>query len=197
VAVAIDHFSRAVVGFAVFAERPTSAEVQRFLGRAARRAGDPPKYVIADKGRQFWCQSFKGWCRRRGIRARFGAAGKRGSIAVVERFIRPMKNEHTRRVLVPLVLAAMRREISLYVAWYNEHRPQMALLGRTPSEIFFSTQPAKTEPRLEPRPKWPPMSPCTSPQMCSRATCSAQLQLVIGYLGGRKHLPVVELRWAA
>jgi transposase InsO family protein len=101
VAVAIDHFSRAVVGFSVFFKRPTSAEVQRFLDRAIHRTGRPPKYVITDKGTQFWCKSFKRWCRRKSIRPRFGAVGKFGSIAVVERFMRSMKNECTRRILVP------------------------------------------------------------------------------------------------
>jgi putative transposase len=197
IAVVIDHFSRAVIGFAVFAKRPTSAEMQRFLDRAALRARDPPRYVITDKGRQFWCQSFRRWCRRRGIRPRFGAAGKRGSIAVVERFIRSLKDEHTRLILVPLTLGAMRREISLYTAWYNEHRPHMALVGRTPSEVYIGTRPANAKPRFEPRPNWPSRSPCASPQTSIKATCSTQLQLVVGYLGGRKHLPVVELRQAA
>ena len=34
--VAVDHFSRAVVGFAIFLDRPTSADIQRFLDRATR-----------------------------------------------------------------------------------------------------------------------------------------------------------------
>jgi hypothetical protein len=33
-----------------------------------------------------------------------------------------MKDECTTRVLVPLNLATMRRELGLYAAWYNEHR---------------------------------------------------------------------------
>jgi transposase InsO family protein len=135
VAVAIDHFSRAVVGFAVFLGRPTSADVQRFLDRAIRTTRTAPKYVISDKGRQFWCESYKRWCRRRGIRPRFGAVGKYGSIAIVERFMRSLKSECTRRILVPLQLEAMRRELALYVYWYNQHRPSMALGGRTPREV--------------------------------------------------------------
>jgi transposase InsO family protein len=53
VAVVIDHFSRAVVGFAVFSKCPTSVDIQRFLDRAIRKAGSAPKYVISDKGTQF------------------------------------------------------------------------------------------------------------------------------------------------
>jgi transposase InsO family protein len=92
VAVVIDHFSRAVIGFAVFLKRPSSAEVQQCLEQAIRRAGAPPKYLISDKGSQFWCDSYKRWCQRRRIKPRFGAVRKHGSIAVVERFIRSLND---------------------------------------------------------------------------------------------------------
>jgi transposase InsO family protein len=107
-AVVLDHASRLVVGFAILAQRPTSAEVSRFLDRAIKRTKAKPKYVIADKGREFFCGAFKGWCRRRGIRPRFGAVGKHGSIAIIERFIRSMKSECTRKILIPLRLRAER-----------------------------------------------------------------------------------------
>jgi transposase InsO family protein len=114
--VVVDHFSRAVVGFAVFFRRPTSQEIQRSLSLAMRRARRSPKYIITDKGRQFGCPSYRQWCRRRAIRPRFGAVGRHGSIVVVERFIRTMKNECTRHILVPLQLEGMRRELAYYVA---------------------------------------------------------------------------------
>jgi len=197
IAVAVDHFSRTVVGFSVFFKRPTSAEVQRFLNQAIRRAGRRPKYVICDKGTQFWCKSFKQWCRRRSIRPRFGAVGKYGSIAVVERFMRSLKSECTRRILVPLRLDAMRRELTFYVHWYNQLRPSMALGGRTPREVYDALRPANVKPRFEPRPRWPKRSPCASPHTAVKGTRGAKLRLVVGYLEDRKHLPVVELRRAA
>jgi transposase InsO family protein len=72
VAVAVDQFSRAVVGFAVFPQLPISKQVQSFLDRAIRASGSKPKYVVCDKGKQFWCRSFKSWCKRRGVRRRCG-----------------------------------------------------------------------------------------------------------------------------
>ena len=42
-------------------------------------------YIICDNGSQSWCSGFKRWCKRRKIKPRFGAAGKHGGIAVVER----------------------------------------------------------------------------------------------------------------
>ena len=197
VAVVVDHFSRAVLGFAVFLKQPTSAEIQRFLDRAIRNVGGAPKHVISDKGTQFWCDSFKDWCSRRRIRPRFGAVRKYGSISVVERFIRSMKSECTRRILVPLRLGSMRRELALFVVWFNEHRPSQALAGRTPREVHDGVRPAHVKPRFEPRARWPRRSGCASPPAEIRETCGARFTLAVGYLEGREHLPVVELRRAA
>jgi transposase InsO family protein len=100
IAVAIDHYSRRVMGIAVFESQPSSVEIRAFLGRAAHTAGTAPRHLISDHGRQFTDDGFRKWCARRGIRQRFGAVGKYGSIAVVERFIRTMKSECTRRLLL-------------------------------------------------------------------------------------------------
>ena len=137
------------------------------------------------------------WCKRRRIRPRFGAVKKYGSISVVERFIRSMKSECTRRILVPLALEAMRRELTMYVAWFNEHRPSQALGGRTPNEVYKGQCPGNTAFRFEPRTMWPRRSSCAAPQAQIRGRRGAKLTLVIGYLEGRQHLPVVELRRAA
>jgi putative transposase len=197
VAVIVDHFSRAVVGFAVFFGSPTAQEVQRFLDRTVSRAGRPPKYIVADKGKQFWCTCFKRWCRRRAIRPRFGAVGKHGSIAIVERFIRSMKSECTFRILVPLRLETIRCELSLYAVWYNQHRPHQALGGRTPWEVYAGVQSANAEPRFESRTNWPTDGPCASPQTAILGKRGTKLALVVSYLEGKPHLPVVELREAA
>jgi len=197
VAVAVDHFSRAVVGLSVFFKRPTSADVQRFLNQAIRQTGGPSKYVITDKGSQFWCDSFKRWCRRRGVRPRVGAVGKYGSIAVVERFMRSLKSECTRRILVPLRLDTMRCELAFYVDWYNEHRPSQALEGRAPREVYDGRRPANESPRFEPRKNWPPTGLCAVPRVPVHGEHDTKLTLVITFLEDRRHLPVVELRQAA
>jgi transposase InsO family protein len=197
VAVVIDHFSRAVVGFALFRNYPKSGDIQSFLDRAIRNTDYPPNYIITDKGRQFWCDSFKRWCHRRDIRPRFGAAGKQGSIAIVERFIRSMKNECTRHILIPLQLEAMRHELGSYATWYNEHRPSQALDGQTPWEVYAGVRPANLEPRFEPRKNWPATGPCASPQAAIRGRRGTELTLVVGYVDGRRHLPIVEFRKVA
>jgi len=197
VGVVLDHFSRAVVGFAIFRGHPTTGDIQGFLGQAILNAGCPPKHIITDKGRQFWCDSFRRWCKRRAISPRFGAVGKHGSIATVERFIRSMKSECAPHILIPLRFEAMRRELGAYAMWYNEHRPSQALGGRTPREVYAGLRPASVRARFEPRRNWPRTGPCASPQTAIRGKRGAKLSLVVGYVEGRRHLPVVELRKVA
>ncbi len=192
VAVVIDQFSRRVVGFALFTKPPTSTEVCAFLDRVAKRTGTKPKHIVTDKGRQFFCDTFKSWCRRRHVRPRYGAVGKHGSIAVLERFIRSMKVECTRRILVPLKLDAMREELACYVIWYNEHRPHQALDGLTPDEVYRGEASPEPGARFEPRPRWPMEN--GQDGRCQRA---GRLHLTIKFVEGRRHLPVVELTRAA
>ena len=100
-------------------------------------------------------------------------------------------------MLIPLRLDAMRFEIALYVVWHNQHRPSQALGGRTPREVYDGIPPANEERRFEPRAQWPRRSPCASPQAGIRGERGAKLTLIVGFLEGRRHLPVVELQRAA
>ena len=76
--------------------------VNKFLLAGAIDASATPKYIICDKGKQFWCDMFKDWCERHGITPRFGAVGQHGSIAVIERFILSLKQECTRVIVIPI-----------------------------------------------------------------------------------------------
>jgi hypothetical protein len=78
---------------------------------------------------------FKQWCKRKNIPPRFGAVGRHASIALIERFIRSMKYEYLRHIVVPMHITRMRQEIVCYIDWYNEHRPHQGLEGATPLEI--------------------------------------------------------------
>jgi hypothetical protein len=123
--------------------------------------------------------------------------GKYGSIAVVERFIRTMKSECTRRILVPYRLDTFRRELSLFLRWYYNDRPHAFLDGRTPDEVYFRRRPACRAPRFEPRVRWPRPSRSARPQSLVRGQPGAIVELAVSYRSGRKHLPVVKLRRAA
>ncbi|MHC4406220.1 MAG: integrase core domain-containing protein, partial [Planctomycetota bacterium] len=74
---------------------------------------------------------------------------------MVERLIRTMKDEATRRIVAPQRQADFRRELNSLFAWYNEHRPHTTLHGKTPNEVHFRLRPANQRPRIEPRKRWP------------------------------------------
>jgi transposase InsO family protein len=197
IACAVDHYSRSVVGVTLFKKPPTSVEVRTFLGRSMSKVGASPKYIVCDKGGQFWNPGFKRWCKRRSIDPRYGAVGQYGSIAIVERFIRSLKEEGLRRILIPLRLEGMRRELSCYVSWFNTHRLHQSLGGRTPSEVYEGRTPANEMSRFEPRARWPQCSLCAEPQARVKGKPGVRLALVVTLYGGRRHLPVVRLEEAA
>jgi transposase InsO family protein len=210
VAVVVDHFSRRVMGCTAFKNQPTSEAMRAFLGRTIANNASPrpragegqgvraPKYIVCDRGKQFDCAGFRTWCKRKGIKPpRYGAIGKHGSIAVVERFILTMKCVLACLLLVPYRREAFVRDLSAIVDWYNEFRPHSWLGGRTPNEVYYGRFPANRRPRLEPRPNWPRRSPCARPRALVRGSPGAKLTLEISFHKGRKHLPIVTLKRAA
>ena len=150
--VVIDHFSQRAMGVSISPKRPTSLAVRSFLGRTMAQAIATPKYLICDKDSIFWCADFKRRCRRKRIHRRFGAVGQHGSIALIERFIRTMKDEGTRRIPVPRRRTDFHRQLDLFFAWYNAHRPHASLEGSTPDEVYCQQRPAN-------RPSTPPARP--------------------------------------
>jgi transposase InsO family protein len=147
VAVLIDHFSREAIASAVFKNWPSSRDTTDWLDVIIQSIGRAPKYIITDQGPQFG-EDYEDWCNARGIKPRFGAVGQHGSIAVVERFILSLKDECTRRIVIPLRIDEFRLELANYFHWYNEVRPhQSSVSGYTErsrwSEVRDETWPHK------------------------------------------------------
>jgi len=196
-ALVVDHFSRRVLGFALFAQTPTSAAVRSFLGRTMAIRDAKPKYLICDKGVQFWCPSFKAYCRRQQLRVRYGAVGQPGSLAIIERTILTTKQLLSGLRWMPIRQASLRRELAALFAWYNEHRPHTALRGATPDEIYHGRRPANRLPRWEPRPRWPRAASCARPRTLVKGQPGVRLHLAIDFRGDRQHLPQARLQRAA
>ena len=195
VAIVIDHFSRRPLGTRAFKKEPSALETTRFLGHVRRTTGCWPRYLISDRGPQLTADELERFCHRRKIDHRFGAVGKYGSVAVIERFIRSLKNECTRLLpVVPLARAAFARELDEYVAWYSADRPHTRFGARTPDEIYFGRFAACRRPRFESRNRWPRRSPCAAPHALVRGRPGGVLELIVEHRSGRKHLPVVTLR---
>ena len=149
-------FRRRAMGITAFKTQPTSPMVRAFLGRTIGKAGKAPKYVVCDRGKQFDCQGFRDWCRRKGIkRPRYGAIGRHGSIAVVERHILTLKTLLSCLLLVPYRHESFQRELTAIADWHNAFRPHTWLGGKTPDEVYYDRYPANRSPRFEPRAHWP------------------------------------------
>jgi hypothetical protein len=157
-------------------------------------------YIVSDHGTQFQSE-YRAWCDMNGVKPRFGAIGKHGSIALTERCIRSLKDECLRLILVPYRLEAMISELELYVGWFNEHRPHQGLGGKTPSEPFEGKGAARDGPRWETGVRGPcscsRSRPSAAAPVVLRDEAGTAVELVVTRVEGRAHLPVVELRRAA
>jgi transposase InsO family protein len=193
--VVMDHFSRKVVAFEAFAQQPSEEAVCQLLDRAVGQIGRAPKYTVTDQGVQFR-QKFRDWCQQHGVKPRFGAVGQSGSIAILERFMLTLKDECTRRILVPYSIDAMRVEVARFLCWYAEVRPHEGLGGRTPSEVYENRVPARDGPRFEPRPRYPATANGKE-TAALRARRGVKLELVVSSFESAEHLPLVELKEAA
>jgi len=187
VMIVIDHFSRKVVGSAIFFRVPTAEEVIAVMEKTIKKNKIKPKYSISDQGIQFHAPAnakdnenhpFVKWCKRKKIKHRYGAVGEYGSIAIIERFMRSLKDECTRQIVVPVNPGDMLYELALFIEWYNEYRPHQSLKARTPQEVYSNS---------------PPLSKVEVERNCDLP----DFELKIGFLEGRKHLPIIELKKAA
>ncbi len=176
VACVVDHYSRRVMGFALFKKEPKSVDIRTFLGRVVKRYG-APKYIVSDKGGQFDCDGYKAWCVRRDIDPRYAAAESIRATAVIERFFLSLKDEWLRRILIPLDRDAMQRDLSCYIDWFARQRPHQGLDGLTPQEVYDGV-PVVAREKLK------------APEV-------PQSELIVRFHEGRRQLPIVELRRAA
>lgn len=139
VIVAIDHFSRKVVCVRPLAH-PSVPHISGALEEAFRTLG-PPKHLISDRGSGFDSDAMAGFLSPYGVKQRFGAVGRHGSIAVTERANRTLKEEWLRRV--PLIRGArhLAELCGSFTLWYNEWRPHMTLGGCRPADFYCREMP--------------------------------------------------------
>jgi transposase InsO family protein len=87
IAFVFDVFSRLPLAWKVFYFKPSSRSMALLLRSAVRRFGTPRTFV-SDPGTDLTGRAFRRLLKRLGIPLRFGAIGKTGSIAIIERFWR-------------------------------------------------------------------------------------------------------------
>ena len=141
IAVVYDVFSRMPLSMRLFVKELSADEMARFVSRTARRFGKPAHFV-SDKGNCFRGGAFRRVLRRLGARPRFGAIGRKGSIALIERLWRTLKDTLGLRLLCPLVASDLRQKVEFGLIHYAYFRPHETLGGATPAEIYFGRTPA-------------------------------------------------------
>jgi len=141
IAVAFDVFSRMPLSARIFSKEPSAGDMASFVSRTAKRHGRPAHFV-SDRGRCFTGHIFRRALERLGVKQRFGAVGKKGSIALIERLRRTLKDALGLRLLRPLAAEDLMEKIELGLVHYAHFRPHQGLGGATPTEIYFGRTPS-------------------------------------------------------
>jgi len=139
----IDAFSRKVLAIGFIRGEPNSRFAVRLLRRAMTRHGSPT-WLVSDKDRAFRNKLVNALLGRHGIDRRYGAVGRKGSIAIIERFWRSMKNEHVRHLFLYRSTAAIDLRLKRWARWFNTHRPHQGLGQQTPDEVYRGRPPRQT-----------------------------------------------------
>ena len=139
--VVLDLFSRFPLAFGIFQKEPTAGQVLEVLDRAIRQHGRP-RHFVSDQGSQFTATAFRETLDALAIRQRFGAIGQYGSIAIIERFWRTLKELLGVRLWPPLSAAHLEARVQLALLYYSSLRPHQGLGGATPAEFYFDKTPA-------------------------------------------------------
>ncbi len=148
--VVLDVYSRFPLAFKVFSKEPSSEDLAALVEEAARRFGRP-KHFVTDQGAQFTGAAFVDTLRNLGIRQRFGAIGRSGSIAIIDRLWRTLKEMLDLKFLPPLSPSHLEQRIELGLFYYATLRPHQGLQGATPAEMYFRLTPATAHPVSPPR----------------------------------------------
>jgi transposase InsO family protein len=141
VAVVFDAFSRMPLSAKVFSKEASALEISRFVSKAAKRHGRPGHFV-SDQARCFTGEIFRRKLLWLGVKQRFGAVGKKGSIALIERLWRTLKDTMGLRLLRPLAAEDLMEKVEIGLLHYAHFRPHQGLGGATPAEMYFGRTPS-------------------------------------------------------
>ena len=137
--VVLDVFARMPLAFRVFHSEPTAMQVSALVRYAAQRFG-PPKHFVSDQVSQLTSDCLADVLRRLGVHHRFGAIGCTGSIAVIERFWKTLKERLAQYATRPPIKNELERRLRLQLLFYAWFPPHQVLHGGTPGEIYFGVK---------------------------------------------------------
>ncbi len=132
----IDGYSRKVLAVRVAPQQPPASMAVRLIRDAIAEMG-PPTWVVSDHGTQLTADEFCRSIHRRGIRHRYGAIHRHGSLALIERWWKSMKSEFANGLCLYRPLPRIEAHLQAYARWFNTERPHQGLGQRTPDEVHF------------------------------------------------------------
>jgi putative transposase len=136
-----------------FDSEPTGEEIAALFRKAVRLHGKP-RHFVSDKGSQFTSGVFTATLARLSVKHRFGAVGRHGSIALIERFWLNRKMALSRvPFMKPLLWEDLDQALHYSLVHYAVHRPHQALGGATPLEVYSGRRPAHRSAKHPPRAK--------------------------------------------
>ncbi len=149
IAVILDVFSRLPLAFSIFTKEPTAQDIRILFLKAMTRFGIP-RHFVSDKGSQFIDSGFRQFLFGLGVRHRFGAIGKTGSIAIIERFWKQLKFTLSLRSFRPLFQEDLEQRLESGLFYYTNIRHHQGLSGATPAEVFSDKNRPVTRPSIHP-----------------------------------------------
>jgi transposase InsO family protein/DNA-binding transcriptional regulator YiaG len=141
IAVAFDVFSRMPLSARILSKEPSAGDMASFVSKTAKRHGHP-EHFVSDRGACFTGEVFRRKLLLLGVQQRFGAVGKKGSIALIERLWRTLKDTLGLRLLRPLAAEDLMEKVEIGLVHYAHFRPHQGLGGATPAEIYFGRAPS-------------------------------------------------------
>jgi len=138
----IDAFSRKVLAIGVVRGAPDAVFACRLLRRAIARHG-VPRWFVSDKDPVLRAGAVRDLLCRHGIRRRFGAVGRHGSISLIERTWRSMKQEYARHLFLFETVSRLEASVMRWARWFNAERPHQGLGQRTPDDVYRERPPKR------------------------------------------------------
>ena len=139
----IDAFSRRVLSIGSARGAPSSAFAVRLLREGIRRNG-APRWPVTDKDPVLRGGLVQRLLTRHGIMRRYGAVGRRGSIALIERTWETLKTQYVRHLFLHRPIRALEAKLRSWQKWHNEKRPHQGLGQRTPDDVYRGRRPRRT-----------------------------------------------------
>lgn len=106
---------------------------------------------LTDQRTHFQARAFQRALRALGVRQRFGAIGKTGSIAIIERTWRSLTAALGVRIWRPLTREDLEQRLALALVHYTVFRLHQALGGATPLEVYAGLKPTHVDGAHPPR----------------------------------------------